>query len=659
MQVPRRNLRTPSTSERGSLVALPALQVSLFAIAALSASLLGLTLQAAEPVSPSSSYMQERAPTYHAFVFGNDEYTDIAAIKSAGRDFEDMRDYFRNAHYQIWDLDGKGRFASVDEFYKYMALARDAIKPGDVVVFYYSGHGFHYGNQDWLVPLGYPAEIVDQQLLFKYAVGLNDVIAGLAEKRIDYAIAIIDACRADNVFSFKKQAGGAVTGEPQVPGFNYTGPSLIAWNVGVPVYAGGAAIGLDSSDEPSLYTKILLEALKKRPRISDLRAELDVAVHHLTLEGAIANGQVSPRFLNSTDFSFVIKPDVAQVEKQGHEWLVTMAEPSRLRVGDYLIRNPGSSFSSAAWEYIDDHASDPEDTSGSTLTSADAIDASFPEGARTGKLIAVATSGFNVNFPRNTIGLPDVRPELKLNATVYADHPGQISEAYAAKYEAKGSKLKFDIDLLGSAGALSVNTGQISRNVPTPTARPRFTFNKSTSIQINNTYFDDASGKLFAEISPNVEGAAPEQSKTWADFDYRGDEQPSFNVLSRALREVVIDETDLSNGSISKITDEVRRSSREILWVSIAVGYRSRDLGAFEDRETKERSEAEIANMQRELNGAIEQDRLAVASARLTAQDARFQLINAGINGKRITTVSVVPGEFVEGAVRLRFFGSR
>ncbi|MGR9408069.1 caspase family protein [Rhizobium leguminosarum] len=635
------------------------IQTSLFAIAVLLLSVLGQRVHAAEPSAPSSQYIQERAPTYYAFVFGNDEYSRLPEIKSAGRDFEEMRAYFDNAHYKIRDLNGKGRFASVDEFYKYMKVAREAIKPGDVVVIYYSGHGFHYGNQDWLVPLDYPAGIVDQQLLFKYAVGLNDIIAGLAEKRLDYVVAIIDACRTENPFSFKTLASAAVTGEPRVPGFNYFGPSLIAWNVGVPVYAGGTAIGSNSDNETSLYTGILLEALKKRPRISDLRAELDVAVHHLASEGRIANGEISPRFLNSTDFNFDVQPDATLLEKQKREWSVTISEPSRLRVSDYLIRNPGSPFSSVAWRYMDDHAGEPEDTSGSALTSAEAIDSSFPEGARTGKLIAVATSGFNVNFPRNTIGLPGVRPEMMENATVYADVPAQISEEYAARYEAKGSKLNFDIDLLGSAGALAVNTGQISRRAPSPTARPTFTFNKSTSIQINDTYFDDASGKLFAEISPGQEGSAPTTSNTWADFDYRGEEQPSFNVLNRALREVIVDEDALSSGSISRITDEVRKSSKDILWVSIAVGYRSPDITAFQNRRAEAKSDTEIADVQRDLDTALAQNRLALASARLIAQDARFQLINAGINGKRITTVNVGSDELAGDAVRLRFFGSR
>ncbi|WP_269274720.1 hypothetical protein [Sinorhizobium psoraleae] len=47
-----------------------------------------------------------------------------------------------------------------------------------------------------------------------------------------------------------------------------------------------------------------------------------------------------------------------------------------------------------------------------------------------------------------------------------------------------------------------------------------------------------------------------------------------------------------------------------------------------------------------------------LARVRLRAQDARLQLIKAGISGTRISTVSE-PQEDIGNGVRLRFFGSR
>ncbi|OWV69642.1 hypothetical protein ATY77_20980 [Rhizobium sp. R634] len=631
-----------------------AVRVSHIVIGAVIVYLVGTALEAAQP-----KYMQERAPTYHAFIFGNDDYDSLPQIKSAARDLDQMREYFTNAKYRIWDMDGAGRFRSVDQFYKYMKDALEAIQPGDVVVLYYSGHGFHYGSQDWLVPLDYPTGTVDQQLLFKHAVGLNDIIAGLAKRRIDYAVAIIDACRTQPAFPFKEQGGTTVIGEPRLPGFSYTGPSLIAWSIGVPTYTGGSAIGTDSDGEMSLYTGILLKALKKKPRISELQTELSIAVHHLVVEGKIPSGAIDPRFFNSRDFTFDTKQDPATADKQKREWQTTMAEPSRLNVSDYLIGNPGSVFSSAAWKYIDDHAAEPEDASGSSLTSADAIDNSFPEALRTGKMIAIATSGFDVNFPRNTIGLPAVSPSLLENAIAYVDRAGDINEAYGARYQAKGSKLNFDIDMIGAAGAVAVNTGQISRPAPSVSAPPTFTFGRSSSIQIDSTFFEDSSGKLYAELTPGQETGGDLTSRVWADFNYRGETQPSYNILNRALREVVLDQTALDSDSIAKITKDVIQSSKDVLWVSIAVEYRPPDLSGYQKRRIEAETGAVAAAVKRDLEDALQMDRVALAEARLRAQDARIQLIKAGISGKRITSVSAEPGEAIGNGVRLRFFGTR
>jgi hypothetical protein len=616
---------------------------------------------AAPATGQADPYMAERIPTYHAFVFGNDHYQNLPEILSSGRDFQEMRDFFHQAGYRVWDM-SDGRFHTVDEFYHYMAEARKEIMPGDAVVIYYSGHGFYYGNQNWLVPLDYPGGTVDQQLLFKDAVGLDDIIAGLAEKRIDYAVAILDACRTVVSFPFNKGSGAEVLDEPRVPGFSYNGPSLIAWNVGVPTYAGGTAIGNDSAEQTSLYTKILLDALKKRPRISDLRAELDVAVNHLTVEGKIPKGAIAPRFLNFSDFSFSPQPDASLYGRQKHDWEVTMEEPSRVRVSDYLITNPGSVFSSVAWKYIDDHAKDPADAGGSSLTSAEAIDSSFPEGERTKKLIAIATSGFSVNFPRDTIGLTKSNPDLIDTSIVYADRSVDISGTYLSRYAAKGSKLKFDIALVGSANAVAVNTGQISLSAPSTTAEHVFTFDKAASVQIGDTFFDKLSGKLFAEI-PSGQAVASSTSKTWTGFEYRGALQPSYNVINRALREVVINADELVSkdpgSSIAKLTEEVRETSKEILWVSIAVAYQPADLTLLQSRRAEAPSDVDRAAIDLEIDKTMRADRIALAEARLRAQDARLQLRKAGISGTRISMVSDQQSSGIGDGVRLRFFGSR
>ncbi|MBY5533648.1 caspase family protein [Rhizobium leguminosarum] len=617
--------------------------------------------RAAAAQNRPAPYMQERAPTYHAIVFGNDLYKGVPGIPSARHDFTVMKSFFKTAGYNVWDWNNSGRFETVDEFYGYMTEARDAIQPGDVVVFYYSGHGFSYANQSWLVPLDYPSGKVDQQVLFQHAIALNGLLRGLAEKRVDYVIVILDACRASATFPFLNDTGGNRLSETRIPGFSVTGRSLLAWNIGVPTFDGGQAFGLDATDKPSLFTGVLLNALTKRTRLSELKTQLDISVDHLTSDGVIPQGALSPRFLNQADFNFNPKPDASLAAQQKRDWENTMAEPSRRSVSDFLMTNPGSQYSTVAWKYIDEHPSDPVDAGGASLTLAEAIDASFAEGQQTGKLIAIATSGFNVNFPRNSIGFAPPGAAVLSDATVFAENRNEISRAYEERYQTKGSKLQFDIDLIGQAGAIALNSGQVSRAKPSTSASRVVTFEKSASIRIGETVFDQASGKLFAEIGSDQDNFGLALG-TWAGLDYKGAAQPSFNVLNRALREIIVSKSDLGGEnvelSVGAITEEVRRSSKDLLWVSIAVDYKRTDLAEFQNRLDKAPDEPNRVSAELAMEVAARADRLALASARLRAQDARLQLIKAGVDGKRITMVGEAAQSIGDG-VRLRFFGSR
>jgi hypothetical protein len=129
-----------------------------------------------------------------ALVVGNDNYHAISSLKNAGADADAMATALKQSGYDVTptkkDRTQRQLRADVREF-------RSKIRPGDEVVFFYSGHGVALGAANYLLPVDVgdqsEAQVMDE------AVALGDVLNQLAEAKPALTLAIIDACR-DNPF---------------------------------------------------------------------------------------------------------------------------------------------------------------------------------------------------------------------------------------------------------------------------------------------------------------------------------------------------------------------------------------------------------------------------------------------------------------------------
>ena len=611
-----------------------------------------------------SKYFEARTPVRHAIIFANSNYVSLTTVPSGKKDLELMRKFFKDAGYHIWPEEGDGQFKTVDDAYDVLLKAREQIQPGDIVVIYYSGHGFFYGNQNWLVPLNYPAGPVGAQLLFQNAVGLNDIINGLAAKRMDFVVPILDSCRTWIDLSLSK--GKRVVGtearvpDPRLTGFNISGPSLLAWMIGVPTASGGQTLGLEDEGQPSLYTGLLAEALRTKTDVKELQTALKLEVKHLVDAHKINEEDMAPRFMaNELGFDFSLAPNEAIDDRQEFDWKQVLREPSRQLVSDYLVANPGSKYSSAAWKYLDDHANEPLDASGNSATSADAIDMSFEAAKASGKMVAIATPAFTAKFPRNMLGLESPNAIVTSTSIAYADKATDFDGIFAQKYRFAGSKLRFDLDALSSIAVVTGNLKADALTQPRVNAPVIAEFDKSTLFSVSETYFDETRKKLFAKVRPRLKGAI--MTESWIGFDYDKNSKQLFNVLNRALHQDTFSADGIAGKSkhtIKAVTQEVLGASNEILWVSIAARYRPSDISALQRELDDAGDEKTRAAIIVEIDKVREKDSRALSEARLRVQSARLQLIDTGIAGDRISTVEDQTLAADE-SIRLRFFGSR
>lgn len=134
-----------------------------------------------------------------ALVVGNDAYQELPALQKAVADATDFAAVLRDKGFDKVILKHDVSRLDMD-----LALGEflDSIAPGDTAVFFYAGHGWSDGNQNFLVATDVP-EVASAGSLRRISVplqnGANGIIDEMARRGATLKVAIVDACR-DNPF---------------------------------------------------------------------------------------------------------------------------------------------------------------------------------------------------------------------------------------------------------------------------------------------------------------------------------------------------------------------------------------------------------------------------------------------------------------------------
>ncbi len=135
-----------------------------------------------------------------ALVIGNNAYTsfpEARQLSSPRADATDVADKLRAIGFTVLEpvLDGT-RDAIVKAKNDFLAQAKDA----QIALFYFSGHGFQVGEENFLIPSDMP-RITSYTALKDNALMLRDsLMVGLEEARAQTKVIILDCCR-DNPFA--------------------------------------------------------------------------------------------------------------------------------------------------------------------------------------------------------------------------------------------------------------------------------------------------------------------------------------------------------------------------------------------------------------------------------------------------------------------------
>ena len=133
-----------------------------------------------------------------ALVIGNQNYTEHP-LSTPIADVRDMTNSLKSAGFEVQpgiDLTGRAMDRLVNDF-------STRIRQGDVVLFYYSGHGIEAEGQNYLLPTDFHAVAEDE--VKDRAFPVSRFLSQIRKKRARVSIVILDACR-DN--PFRRWRGG-------------------------------------------------------------------------------------------------------------------------------------------------------------------------------------------------------------------------------------------------------------------------------------------------------------------------------------------------------------------------------------------------------------------------------------------------------------------
>lgn len=191
-----------------------------------------------DPVSDSSEVGKR-----YALVIGNAEYKNTSPL---GNPVNDARSVCKMLRALQFDVDCRENLKHRGAFKEAVSDFTRKVKPADVALFYYAGHGIEMEGENYLVPTD--ADIRSKSYVEDEAVRVNFIFDELGGAKARLSIIILDACR-NNPFSRLRSVSGSGLAIPS----SIPSGSIIIF----PTSPGKPA--LDGAGEHGVFTTHLLQ----------------------------------------------------------------------------------------------------------------------------------------------------------------------------------------------------------------------------------------------------------------------------------------------------------------------------------------------------------------------------------------------------------------
>ena len=236
-----------------------------------------------------------------ALVIGNRNYISVPPLRNARADAEAMANALEQIGFEVLlrkDLDDRGLRQAMREF-------KSRLDGGSEAVFYYAGHGVQLGAANYLLPINIASDSEEQ--VKDEALMLQRVLDDLAEQKVRFSVAIVDACR-DN--PFPKKAGGTRS----IGSTRGLGQTTAATGQMILFSAGTGQSALDNlgpndRDPNGVFTRVLLREMA-RPGVPVDQVLKRTRQEVVSLAKSVGHEQV-PALYDQTIGEFFFRPAIA------------------------------------------------------------------------------------------------------------------------------------------------------------------------------------------------------------------------------------------------------------------------------------------------------------------------------------------------------------
>ena len=196
-----------------------------------------------------------RAQNRLALVMGNNAYENVAKLKKATNDAKGIGETLTSLGFDVTVATDTSR----REMNRTLQTFNNSIDEGDIVLFFFAGHGVEIDGENYLLPIDVPDATSDQLEFIKAeTIRLNTILQDLRAKKARLNLVILDACR-NNPFS--GAAGRSLGGRKGLARISAPQGTFVMYSADV----GEAALdrlGDDDANPNSIFTRTLIPLMK-------------------------------------------------------------------------------------------------------------------------------------------------------------------------------------------------------------------------------------------------------------------------------------------------------------------------------------------------------------------------------------------------------------
>lgn len=307
-----------------------------------------MSFAAAQECLPSqmdSKYFIEQEPKKVALVIGNKNYKHLPPIESVQMDGEMMNNRLTELGFDVVyypDVETVNQFEDV-----VIPEVRKKLGVYDLVVFYFSGHGFSYGAFHYLAPTSMPLSMRDSELP-SYAISVDAFKDLVATYKPALIMFFIDTCRSIGGFVVNNDKGENVIskGPPQNPQNHHLAiNSFVCYATDT----GDSAEGISQAGQMSIFTQALWDRISTEgePFSNVFREIADDVL-------ARTSGAQNPGNYDWSKTDPYLKPIPRNFEDQKEIWLAALCTKDTKVIEKFTRRYSVTRHATAARQWLAD-----------------------------------------------------------------------------------------------------------------------------------------------------------------------------------------------------------------------------------------------------------------------------------------------------------------